>query len=46
MLIGTPGECVAGLRRRGREWCLTEVILGFAGADVLKRLGDQVLPHV
>ena len=45
-LIGTPAEMVAELRRRRTAWGLTEVILSFAGEDVLRRFGEEVLPHL
>ena len=45
-LIGTPEECVAELRRREREWGLAETVFSYRGGDVLRRLGEQVLPHV
>ena len=45
-LIGTPEECVAELKRRAREWEVTETIFAARGSDVLRRLADDVLPHV
>jgi probable F420-dependent oxidoreductase len=45
-LIGTPEECVAELKRRAREWEVTETIFAARDDDVLRRLADEVLPHV
>jgi probable F420-dependent oxidoreductase len=45
-LVGTPDECVAELRRRAREWEVEETIFSYAGDDVLRRLGTEVLPFV
>lgn len=45
-LLGTPDECVSELRRRQREWELSQVIFSYSGTDNLRRLGQEVLPHV
>jgi probable F420-dependent oxidoreductase len=45
-LIGTPEQCVAELQRRRRDWDISQVIFSFAGEDVMRRLAEQVLPHV
>jgi len=45
-LIGTPAECVAELQRRAREWDVTETIFAYRSDDVLRRLGEEVLPRV
>jgi probable F420-dependent oxidoreductase len=45
-LIGTPEQCVAELQRRRRDWDVSQVIFSFAGEDVMRRLAEQVLPHV
>jgi probable F420-dependent oxidoreductase len=45
-LIGTPEECAVELSRRAKEWDLSEVIFSYPGPDVLRRLGEEVLPHV
>ena len=45
-LIGTPEECVAELQRRAREWDVTETIFAYRSDDVLRRLGEEVLPRV
>ncbi len=45
-LIGTPDECVAELQRRGREWDVSETIFAYRSDDVLRRLGEEVLPRV
>jgi alkanesulfonate monooxygenase SsuD/methylene tetrahydromethanopterin reductase-like flavin-dependent oxidoreductase (luciferase family) len=44
-LGGTPDECIAELRRRKTEWGLAETIF-HCEPSVLRRLGEQVLPHV
>jgi probable F420-dependent oxidoreductase len=45
-LVGTPEECVIELRRREREWGVTETIFSFAGDDILRRLGEEILPKL
>lgn len=46
-LIGTIDDCIAELRRREREWELSEVVIsGMAGPEVFERFGREVLPHV
>jgi probable F420-dependent oxidoreductase len=45
-LIGTPEQCIAELKRRQREWDVSQVIFSFAGEDMMRRLGEQVLPQV
>jgi alkanesulfonate monooxygenase SsuD/methylene tetrahydromethanopterin reductase-like flavin-dependent oxidoreductase (luciferase family) len=45
-LIGTPEECIAELKRRAREWEVAETIFAARSEDVLRRLTDEVLPHV
>ncbi len=46
-LIGTPDECVAELKRRAREWEVSQVLFGL-GVDqhTLRRLAEEVLRHV
>ena len=46
-LIGTPEECVAELKRRAREWELSQVLFG-GGVDAgtQQRLAEEVLKHV
>lgn len=46
-LIGTPEECVAELKRRAREWDVSQVLFG-GGVDsaTQQRLAEEVLPHV
>jgi probable F420-dependent oxidoreductase len=45
-LIGTPEQCIVELRRRQREWELSQVTFSFAGEEALRRLAQDVLPHV
>jgi alkanesulfonate monooxygenase SsuD/methylene tetrahydromethanopterin reductase-like flavin-dependent oxidoreductase (luciferase family) len=46
-LVGTPEQCIAELKRRQREWDVTHVIFsGALGESGLRRLAEQVLPHV
>ena len=45
-LIGTPEECVAELKRRKKEWDLSEVIFSYPGPDVMRRLGEEILPRM
>jgi probable F420-dependent oxidoreductase len=45
-LIGTPEECIVEMRRRIREWDLSQVIFSFTGEDNMRRLAEQVLVHV
>jgi probable F420-dependent oxidoreductase len=44
-LIGTPEQCVAELKRRIREWDLSQIVFAALNLD-LRRLAEQVLPHV
>ncbi len=45
-LIGTPDECITELKRRVRDWDLSEIV--FSGLDdaTLRRIGTEVMPHV
>jgi probable F420-dependent oxidoreductase len=46
-LIGTPEDCITELRRRQRDWGLSEVVLSGAGApDLVERFGREILPHI
>ena len=45
-LVGTPEECIEELRRRRREWDVTQVLFTFPGEESARRLAEQVLPHV
>lgn len=46
-LIGTPDECIAELKRRARDWDVTQVLFG-GGVDprTQQRLAEEVLKHV
>jgi len=43
-LIGTPEQCIAELKRRQRDWDVSQVI--FSGGAPIRRLAEEVLPHV
>jgi probable F420-dependent oxidoreductase len=48
-LIGTPEECVAELRRRAKEWGVTQFIFsGQAGSDErsMRRIKEEIIAHV
>ena len=46
-LIGTPDECIAELKRRERDWDVSQVLFG-GGVDphTQQRLAEEVLKHV
>jgi len=46
VLIGTPDELVAELRRREREEELAELTVGIPNMRVVRRLGEEVLPQL
>jgi probable F420-dependent oxidoreductase len=46
-LIGTPDECIAELKRRQKEWDVSQVLFGGGiDANVQRRLAEEVLRHV
>src|SRR5215470_11231205 len=45
-LIGTPEECVAEIKRRIRDWNLSQIIFSALSDEALQRVGKDVLPHV
>ncbi|MBI1815003.1 MAG: LLM class flavin-dependent oxidoreductase [Deltaproteobacteria bacterium] len=46
-LLGTPEECIKELKRRQREWDVSQVIFsGALGELGLKRVAEEVMPHV
>lgn len=46
-LVGTPGECIAEMRRREREWGVSHYIVsGFGGPAYIERFATEVLPHL
>lgn len=45
-LIGTPEQCVAELRRRIKAWELSQITFSFSDEETMKRLAQDILPHV
>jgi hypothetical protein len=46
-LIGTPEEWVRELKRRTREWELSEIVFSWSlGEAGMRTLAKEVLPHV
>jgi probable F420-dependent oxidoreductase len=48
-LLGTPDECVAELKRRAKEWGVSQFIFStFMGTDekAIRRLREEVIAHV
>ena len=45
-LIGTPEECIAELKRRMRAWELSQIVFSFADEGIMRRLAEEILPHV
>ena len=46
-LIGTSEECVTELKRRAREWELSEIVFSWSlGEAGMRKLAKEVLPHV
>jgi probable F420-dependent oxidoreductase len=48
ILIGTPEDCVVELKRRAKDWGLSQVIFSAGGMDeaAIRRLWETVLVHV
>ncbi|MCW5893597.1 MAG: TIGR03619 family F420-dependent LLM class oxidoreductase [bacterium] len=46
MLLGTPEEIVAEIRRRRTEWGIAQLVISFAGEAMLQRFGEEVVPRV
>ena len=49
VLIGTPDEMVAELKRRQKAWDLSEIVFSYAslgGQKGLRRIAEQVMKHV
>lgn len=44
MLIGTPEEMVAELRRRAKDWEMREVAIQFTDEAVVRRFASEVMP--
>ena len=45
-LIGTPEQCIAELKRRQKEWDVSQVIFTFSGEDALRQMAEKVLRYV
>jgi probable F420-dependent oxidoreductase len=47
-LVGTPDDCITELRRRQREWDLSEAVLSGMNAtpELLERFAREVMAHV
>ncbi len=45
-LIGTPGECIAEMKRRVKEWEVKQFIFTVTDATTPRRLAEEVIPHV
>ena len=47
-LVGTPEDCIEELRRRQRDWEVSEVVVSGmnAGPELLERFGREIMPHV
>jgi probable F420-dependent oxidoreductase len=45
-LIGTPEQCIAEMRRRAKEWEVSQFVFSFTDEAMLRRLATDVLPHV
>lgn len=45
-LIGTPEQCAAELRRRAREWEVSQFVFSFTDEATMRRLAKEVLPGV
>ena len=46
VMIGTPDELVSELRRREREDGLAEIAIGMPTMKLVRRIGEDVLPHL
>jgi hypothetical protein len=45
-LMGTADDIVTELKRRQREWGLSEVVFSHSDDAIMERLGREVLPHL
>jgi probable F420-dependent oxidoreductase len=46
VLIGTPEECITELKRRQREWDVSQVIFSGGAENNMQRLAEEIMPHV
>lgn len=45
-LIGTPGECIAEMKRRVKEWEVKQFVFSVDDETTLRRLAEEIIPHV
>jgi len=45
-LIGTPEELIAEIKRRTEAWELGQIVFVFTDESTMRRLAEEVLPHV
>ena len=45
-LIGTPDELIAELKRRTQAWELGQIVFVFTDETAMRRLAEEILPHV
>ncbi len=45
-LIGTPDELIAEIKRRTAAWELGQIVFAFSDETSMRRLAEEVLPHV
>jgi probable F420-dependent oxidoreductase len=45
-LIGTPDELIAEIKRRTEAWELGQIVFVFTDETTMRRLAEEVLPHV
>ena len=45
-LVGTPEQCVAELKRRAKTWEVEQFVFSFSDEATMRRLAEDVVPHV